>query len=162
MHPTQRPMNMPERIVARFLVTRAGAWFGWYIMPALDRPLLYLTRGRASMSPGQPILLLISRGARSGKLRSTPLLYLPDGERLIVVASAGGRDNNPGWYHNLKANHEATVYARGRVGRYLAHEASGDERAQLWQSAKTYNFGFQIYEQRTRRNIPVMVLTPLG
>jgi len=161
MHPPQRPMNMPERMVARFLVTKAGAWFGWYILPAIDRPLLYVTRGRISMSPGQPILLLISRGARSGKLRSTPLLYLPDGERLIVVASAGGRPYNPGWYYNLKANREATVYVRGRAGRFIAHEASGDERSELWRRAKQYNLGFAVYEQRTQRHIPIMVLTPV-
>src|SRR3712207_4904536 len=128
MYSPQRPMNMPERIVARLLVTRLGAWFGWYILPALDRPLLYLTRGRFSMSPGQPILLLISRGARSGKPRTTPLLYLPDRERLIVVASAGGRPHNPGWYHNLRANPEVTVFVAGRAGRYVAHEADGEER----------------------------------
>lgn len=153
-------MNMPERVVARFLVTKAGAWFGWHILPVIDRPLLFLTRGRFSLSPGQPILLLISRGARSDKLRSTPLLYLPDGERLIVVASAGGRDHNPGWYHNLKANHAATVYVRGRAGRYIAREASGGERAMLWQRAKAYNLGFEIYEHRTQRHIPVIMLTP--
>jgi deazaflavin-dependent oxidoreductase (nitroreductase family) len=113
------------------------------------------------MSRGQPILLLISRGARTGQLRSTPLLYLQDGERLIVVASAGGRHHNPGWYYNLKANPDATVYLAGQERRYIAHESIGDERADLWRRAKRYNLGFEVYERWTHRQMPIIVLTPV-
>jgi F420H(2)-dependent quinone reductase len=113
------------------------------------------------MSPGQPILLLISTGARSGKPRATPLLYLPDGDRLIVIASNGGRDRHPSWYYNLRANPSATVHVGGRVGTYSAHEARGDERAALWRTAVGFFDGFALYEQRTTRPIPVFVLTPV-
>ena len=156
----QRSMNWPERVVARFFVTRPGIWFGYHVLPRLDRPLLYLSRGRISMSPGQPILLLITAGAKSGRRRATPLLYLPDGERVVVIASNGGRDRHPAWYYNLRAHPEVTVFLRGRVGAYRAYEAQGEERAELWRRAVDYFAGFALYEQRTARHIPVMVLTP--
>ena len=156
----QRPMNWPERLVARFLVTRPGAWFGAEVMPRLDRPLLYLSRGRISMSPGQPILLLVTVGAKSGKRRATPLLYLPDGERVVVIASFGGRDQHPGWYYNLRAHPQAMLFLHGRVRIYDAYEAQGEERAALWSKAVGYFAGFALYEQRTTRQIPVIVLTP--
>ncbi len=158
----QRPMNGPERIVARLLVTRPGAWFGYYVLPRLDRPLLYLTRGRFSMSPGQPILLLVTIGARSGRRRATPLLYLPDGDRVIIIASNAGRPRHPAWYYNLRANPEVTVFLRGRVRTFVAREAEGEERAELWRQAAGYFAGFSLYQQRVTRRIPVMVLTPHG
>ncbi len=154
-------MNWPERVVAKFFVTRPGIWFGYHVLPRLDRPLLYLSRGRISMSPGQPILLLVTRGAKSGRRRATPLLYLLDGDRVVVIASNGGRARHPAWYYNLRAHAEATVFLRGRVGPYHAYEAHGEERAALWHKAVDYFTGFALYERRTARNIPVMVLTPL-
>jgi deazaflavin-dependent oxidoreductase (nitroreductase family) len=153
-------MTWPERIIRRFLVSRPGIWFGRYVLPHLDRPLLYLSRGRVSMSPGQPMLLLVTIGARSGRQRPTPLLYLPDGDRIIVIASNGGRDRHPAWYYNLRANPQATVHLGGRVGAYVAYEASGAERAALWRRAVEYFEGFALYEQRTRRSIPIFVLQP--
>lgn len=160
MDAPQPSMTRPERIVRRFLMSRPGIWFGRYVLPRLDRPLLYLSRGRFSMSPGQPILLLVTIGAKSGQPRSTPLLYFPDGERIVVIASNGGRARHPGWYHNLRAHPHATVYARGRVGAYVAREANGEERAALWRKAVDYFAGFTLYEERTTRHIPVIVLTP--
>jgi F420H(2)-dependent quinone reductase len=161
MPESQPAMPLPERMVRRFLVSRFGIWYGRYILPYLDRPILQLSRGRYSMSPGQPILLLVTTGARTGKPRATPLLYLPDGNRLIVIASNGGRDRHPSWYYNLRANPSATVHVGGRVGAYIAHEAHGDERAALWRKAVGFFEGFAFYEQRTGRPIPVFVLTPV-
>ena len=158
----QRSMNVVERIIARLFVTQPGRWFGLSVLPRLDRPLLYLTRGRVSMSPGQPILLLITLGAKSGRRRATPLLYLPDGDRLVVVASAGGRPRHPAWYYNLQAHPQATVFVRGRAAEYVASEARGEERAALWRKAKDYYLGFAFYEQWVERKIPVIVLTLKG
>jgi F420H(2)-dependent quinone reductase len=156
----ESPMTLPERMVRRFLMSRFGIWYGRYVLPYLDRPLLHLTRGRYSMSPGQPILLLITVGAKSGRPRPTPLLYLPDGERIIVIASNGGRDRHPAWCYNLRATPQATVYLGGRVGTYEAYEARGQERAELWRRAVEYFEGFTLYEQRTQRCIPIFVLAP--
>ena len=160
MDAPQRSMNWPERLVARFFVTRFGAWLGLYVLPCIDRPLLYLSRGRFSMSPGQPILLLITTGAKSGRRRSTPLLYFRQGDQIVVVASNGGQPRHPAWYYNLRAHPEATVFVDGRVRTYVAREARDEERAVLWNRAAAYYLGFNVYEQRIARKIPVMVLTP--
>ena len=160
MDTPQRSMNWPERLVARFFVTRFGAWLGLYVLPSIDRRLLYLSRGRFSMSPGQPILLLITTGAKSGRRRSTPLLYFWRGDQIVVVASNGGQPHHPAWYYNLRAHPEATVLVGGRAGTYVGHEACDEERAMLWNRAAAYYLGFDVYEQRVARKIPVMVLTP--
>lgn len=160
MDAPQRSMSWPERVVARFLVTRLGAWLGLYVLPRIDRQVLSLSRGRYSMSPGQPILLLISTGAKSGRRRSTPLLYFEQGERIIVIASNGGQPRHPAWYYNLRAHPQATVFLRGRARVYCAQEATGEERATLWRYASSYFIGFNLYEQRVSRDIPVMVLRP--
>ena len=156
----ERSLTLPERMVHRFLMSDAGIWFGRFVLPYLDRPLLRLSRGRWSMSHGQPILLLITVGARTGKRRATPLLYQRAGERLIVLASDGGRPRNPGWYFNLRANPAATVYVGGRAASYTAHEATGAERDVLWATAVEAFAGYRLYAERTSRQIPIMVLTP--
>ncbi|MFN8504298.1 nitroreductase family deazaflavin-dependent oxidoreductase [Kouleothrix sp.] len=154
-------MPWPERLIRKFLMSRPGIWYGRYILPYLDLPLLYLSRGRYSMSPGQPILLLFTTGARSGRRRATPMVYLADGDRLIVIASNGGRDRHPGWYYNLRAHPLVTAFVAGRAGRYQARLVEGDERAALWRMALEYYEGFALYEQRTARRIPIFVLEPL-
>ncbi|MBA3944979.1 MAG: nitroreductase family deazaflavin-dependent oxidoreductase [Herpetosiphonaceae bacterium] len=156
----QRPMNRAERLVARFLVSRFGHWFGLYVLPRIDRPLLRLSRGRFSMSPGQPILLLMSTGAKSGRRRGTPLLFLPDSDRIIVLASNGGLDRHPAWYYNVRAHPQVTVYRAGSIKSYVAREAHDPERAELWRKAMDYYLGFALYEQWTKRQIPVIVLEP--
>ena len=154
-------MYWPERVIRRFLATRPGVWFGQKILARLDRPLLYLTRGRISMSPGQPVLLLEHIGAKSGKRHMTPLLYFTEGERVIVIASNGGRNCHPAWYYNLRAHPHAVVHVGGRVATYVAREVHGAERTALWRAAVDYFEGFTLYEQRAARAIPVLVLTPL-
>jgi deazaflavin-dependent oxidoreductase (nitroreductase family) len=160
MNSPQPPITWPERMVRRFLMSRFGIWYGRYVLPYLDRPLLYFSHGRYSMSPGQPILLLLTTGAKSGRPRATPLLYLLDGDRVIVIASNGGRDRHPAWYYNLRAHPAAKVYLGGRARCYIAYEAHGQERAALWHKAVDYFEGFALYEQRTCRPIPIFVLEP--
>ncbi len=155
-------MYWPERLVRRFLISRPGIWYGRHVPPHLDRPLLCLTRGRLSASPGQPVLLLVTTGAKSGKPRATPMIYVRHGERLAVFASNGGRDRHPGRYYNLRAQPAATVYVAGTRELYQAHEATGAERDAYWRQGLQYFEGFAFYEARTRRRIPVMVLVPKG
>lgn len=153
-------MPWPERVIRRFLVSRPGIWYGRYILPYLDVPLLRFSRGRWSMSPGQPILLLATTGAKTGKRRFTPVVYVRNNNQVVVIASNGGRDYHPGWYYNLSNHPAATVYLDGQVRRYQARLVVGDERAALWQQALSYFDGFAYYEQRTTRPIPIFVLTP--
>ncbi len=153
-------MTWPEVQIRRFLTTRPGIWFGRYILPYLDRPLLALSHGRYSMSPGQPVLLLFTAGARTGRRRATPMLYFRDRGRLIVVASNGGRSFHPGWCYNLRAHPEATAYVGGEVIRCVAREAQEAERARLWQKAVNYFDGFTLYAQNATRTIPIFILEP--
>lgn len=161
MQKAAQRMYWPERVIRRFLATPVGVWFGQKVLARLDRPLLYLTRGRISMSPGQPVLLLENIGARSGKRRMTPLLYFMDGGNVIIIASNGGRKCHPAWYYNLRANPHAVVHRGGRVATYVAREAQNVERDALWRKAVDYFEGFALYEQRTARSIPVFILMPL-
>ena len=108
---------------------------------------------------GAPILLLHHVGAKSGKKRVAPLLYMPDGDRMVIVASKGGYTKHPGWYHNLMASPDTTVEVpkEGRV-EVRAHEATPDERAALWPRVVDMYSGYDEYQRSTSREIPVVVL----
>jgi deazaflavin-dependent oxidoreductase (nitroreductase family) len=110
-----------------------------------------------------PTLLLDHVGRKSGKRFTTPLLYLQDGERLVVVASQGGLPKNPQWFANLLAQPETTVHVarRGRV-RVRAREAVGAERAALWPRLVDLYSDFAKYARWTEREIPVVVLEPVS
>ena len=122
--------------------------------------ILRLTRGRFSLAGTNPILLLKTTGAKSGVERTTPLFYLQDDGRYVLIASRGGHPNHPAWYHNLRAKPEATLLVGGREITCSAYQAEGDERERLWKIATDYNPGYDTYQARVERRIPVMVLTP--
>jgi deazaflavin-dependent oxidoreductase (nitroreductase family) len=110
-----------------------------------------------------PIVLLSTRGARSGQIRTVALLYFTDGEDVILMASSFGRPRYPAWYHNIKAHPEVTLEAMGRRGRYVAREVEGEERDRLYALATNLYSGYEVYEQRARgvRHVPVLRLAPL-
>ena len=109
---------------------------------------------------GRPIILLTSIGAKSGKLRKTPLMRIEHDGEYAVVASMGGAPTHPVWYHNLVANPHVELQD-GPVKRdYTAHEAAGDERAAWWERAVAAWPDYADYQTRTSRQIPVFVLTP--
>ena len=111
---------------------------------------------------GSPILLLHHVGAKSGKRRVSPLIYVPDGENAVIVASKGGVERHPAWYHNLRA-HPDTVVEVPREGRrrVRARTSGGAERERLWDKAVDFYAGYQTYQGRTGgRRIPVVVLEP--
>ena len=119
-----------------------------------------LTGGRVGgRMVGGPILLLHHVGAKSGKHRVSPLLYLPDGDRMVIVASKGGYTKHPGWFHNLKANPDTTVELprEGKVA-VRAREASPEEREQLWPRVVELYQGYATYQRSTSRQIPLVVL----
>jgi deazaflavin-dependent oxidoreductase (nitroreductase family) len=157
-----RKLNPLQRAMASFAASRPGSWFYLNVANPIDRRLLPATDGRFSISIGQPVLCLEVRGAKSGLIRRTPLLFVDDGGDLIVIASATGRPKHPAWYHNVRANPEVKVYApRGRTGDYVARTAEGKERERLWGEALNLYRGFDVYEGRTTgiREIPVVVLS---
>lgn len=110
---------------------------------------------------GRDLLLITTRGARSGQLRTNPLAYTTDADRLVVIASKAGAPTNPDWYHNLRANPEVTV----EVGtdRYQARAVvvAEAERERLFAQMAAKLPGFAAYQQKTTRQIPVVVLERL-
>jgi deazaflavin-dependent oxidoreductase (nitroreductase family) len=155
----KRQMNRLERMLENFAASKAGGWFYVKVANKLDQPLLRMSNGRFSLSIGQPVLLLTARGAKSGKPRSLPLLYMLDGDRIILIASKAGHAKHPAWYHNLKAHPDVDIKAKGRSGRYRAREVEGEERERCWEIATDFYRGYDVYQERAgARRIPVMVL----
>ena len=109
---------------------------------------------------GAPVCLVTAQGARSGQWRTTPLIYLADGERVVLVASKGGMSHHPAWYHNLAEHPDCRVQIGSRVREMSARRASDAEKAQLWPRLLAIYPDYADYQARTERNIPVMILSP--
>jgi F420H(2)-dependent quinone reductase len=107
-----------------------------------------------------PVLLLTTTGRKSGKRRTTPLLYGEDGGRYVVVASVGGAPKHPAWYLNLSGNADATIQVGSRKLKVHAETASPDERPRLWALMTQMYPGYNEYQAKTSRKIPVVTLTP--
>ncbi len=108
---------------------------------------------------GRPLLLLTTTGGKSGQRRTTPVTYLPDGNRLLVFASKGGAPTNPGWYHNLLAHPDVTVEVGAETFEANAEVLKGEERDRLYRKQAELFPAFGDYERRTSRRIPVVALT---
>ena len=111
---------------------------------------------------GAPVLLLTSTGAKSGERRTTPVMYLADGERLVIFASKGGAPRNPAWYYNLLANPAATVEVGPETVDVNAVLTSGEERQRLFNRQSELYPQFAEYAQKTAREIPVVALERTG
>jgi F420H(2)-dependent quinone reductase len=108
-----------------------------------------------------PILLLNTVGRKTGRKRTSPLLYVMDGEDFVIIASMGGAPTHPAWYLNLKANPDATVEAGDREVRVRAEEADSQEKARLWQKMVEMYPTYDDYQRKTKREIPLLVLHPV-
>jgi F420H(2)-dependent quinone reductase len=113
--------------------------------------------------PGAPPMLLLDHiGAKSGKVRTTPLAYLEDGADLVIVASKGGHPRNPGWFHNLVANPDTFIQVGTERRAVHARVASAEERERLWPEIVELYGGYRGYQERTDREIPLVILEPRG
>jgi F420H(2)-dependent quinone reductase len=124
---------------------------------------LRLGHGRvANQVPGgAPICLVTTTGRRTGRPRTVPLLYLPHrDDEIVVVASRGGLSEHPAWYLNLRADPRATVEILGGRRAMVAHVATAAERAELWPRLTAVYPRFDVYQRRTARLIPVVLLRP--
>lgn len=106
------------------------------------------------------MLLLDHVGASSATRRTTPLVYLRDGDNVVVIASKGGFPRNPAWFHNLQAHPDTTVQIGARREAVRARAADPQERTRLWPRAVDVYPGYEGYQQRTKREIPVVILEP--
>ena len=108
---------------------------------------------------GAPILLLTTTGRKSGEARTAALIFGRDGNDLLLVASQGGAPTHPNWYHNLSADPDVEVQVQGDVFPATARTASDDEKARLWSIMTEVWPNYDSYQERTDRQIPVVVLT---
>jgi deazaflavin-dependent oxidoreductase (nitroreductase family) len=108
---------------------------------------------------GTTVLLLTSKGRRSGEPRTTPLIHRTDGDRWVVVASKGGAPQNPSWFENLLADPEATIQVQGEEVPIRASTAEGAERTRLWSEMTEVWPAYDEYQGWTERQIPVVVLS---
>ena len=114
----------------------------------------------AKFMGGAPVGLLTTTGRKSGRSRTTPLIYLADGERIVLVASQGGMPRHPLWYDNLAAQPEVAFRTSKEERRYRAHTAAAAEKAALWPRLVAIYRDYDDYQKRTDREIPVVVLEP--
>jgi deazaflavin-dependent oxidoreductase (nitroreductase family) len=112
------------------------------------------------MFEGMPLVLVHNVGAKSGKEYVTPLVYLHDGDNYVIFASKGGAPENPGWYHNLKAEPNVPIEVGDQKLDVVATEARGDERDRLYSAQEAAQPQFAEYATKTDRKIPVIVLSP--
>ncbi len=123
--------------------------------------LYRITGGRAQIAK-YPTMLLTVRGRKTGKLYTTPLIYIRDGDRYVIAAAYSGSDRDPVWWLNLRAHPEAELQVMNRRMQVRAALALPTERKQLWQSLSEMYPYFTDYEARTTREIPIIVLTPVN
>ncbi|SCG47945.1 deazaflavin-dependent oxidoreductase, nitroreductase family [Micromonospora siamensis] len=148
------------------LTRRVGhhRWFGAaarLLVPA-DRLVGRLTRGRVVALGLIPSLVITTTGRRSGKPRSNPLLYVPDGDAYVVIGSNWGQQHQPGWAMNLLADPAAEVDVKGRRTRVRAEVATGAERDRLWQLLVTEWPAYRTYVERAGgREIRIFRLVPV-
>lgn len=123
--------------------------------------LLYrLTGGRAQVRQ-YPTMLLTTRGRKTGKLRTVPLIYVADGDRFIIAAAYAGSERHPTWWLNLERSREAVVQVMRRKIRVRAELAEVDQRDELWGRLCAMYPYFTEYQERTQRQIPIVILSPV-
>lgn len=159
-------MTMPRavvRAVQKVSATRAFARAAPHIVPALDRAVHRLTRGKVLLSALMlPGVVLTSTGARSGRTRRTPLACVPEGEgrSWLLVGSNFGRPGHPAWTHNLLAHPDAAIDVKGRTIPVTAALLAGEEREAAWRAAVALWPPYAAYQARVDREIRVFRLTP--
>ncbi len=148
-----KPYTPTQERIATIFVRAMGAANTWIFRASSGRLGNKFTNGA-------PVLLLTTTGARSGQQRTTPLIYLKDGDDVVLVASQGGMSKSPAWYHNLVKTPDCEVQVGSEVRPMRARRASDEEKAALWPKLLDVYPDYDDYQKRTTRNIPVMVLSP--
>jgi deazaflavin-dependent oxidoreductase (nitroreductase family) len=120
------------------------------------------TRGTTLRDTGLPVVIVTNLGARSGKVRKTPLMRVEHDGQYVIVASQGGAPAHPLWYHNVRANPLVELQDGARKQDMIAREVSGEERAEWWKRAVAAYPPYADYQKRTTREIPVFVLEPVA
>lgn len=154
--------NIVQRGVRRLIATGPMTWLLSHTIHHIDGAVMRVTDGRATaggLLTGLPLIQLATTGAKSGQPRSVTLVGLPDGERLLLIASNWGQARHPAWYHNIKAYPAVKVTHDGRTRDMTGHELAGDERERAWARAVALYPGYRNYSVWAKgRSIPVIAL----
>jgi deazaflavin-dependent oxidoreductase (nitroreductase family) len=152
---------LSDRFISRVSSSLGATGLRW--TGKLNSPLYRLSGGRLGGRIGKaPVLLLTTTGRKSGQPRTAPLVYLADGERMVVIGSNAGNDRVPAWALNLKAEPAATVEVGRRKIPVRARVTESEERSELWRRCNDQYAGFDDYATRTDRDIAVFVLEPVS
>lgn len=164
IHPT--PVH---HFIQQLAGTRPMAWVAARTFHHIDAQVLRITHGRKTLTgilAGLPVIFLTTTGARSGQPRRSPLLGIPDGDTIVIIGTNFGQRHHPAWYHNLRANPQATIAVEGRSVAVVAREAEEGERERYWRLADATYAGFAAYRRRVGdRRVPILILTtvdPVG
>ena len=156
--------NAFQKFIHRFLMLKPASAFLARVLHHADAFMLYITNNKHTFAKlvGFPIIQITTIGAKTGLPRVILLVGIVDRDNSIaLIGSNFGRLHNPGWYYNLKAHPECETLFNGRLGKYVAREAEGDEYDHYWKMALSYYAGYAKYKERaSHRHIPVMVLEP--
>ncbi|MFT4520500.1 MAG: deazaflavin-dependent oxidoreductase (nitroreductase family) [Halioglobus sp.] len=128
----------------------------------LNVAIFRATKGRVmnKFIGGHPVCVVTTTGAKTGKLRRIALIHLPHGDNILLVASQGGMNKNPVWYHNIVAHPQLQIMVGGEEKTYVARQLHDDEKAELWPHLLSMYPDFDEYQARTDRNIPVFSCEP--
>jgi deazaflavin-dependent oxidoreductase (nitroreductase family) len=149
------------KLVVKFSGTRTFMRVGPKVVPHLDRALHKVSGGRIIMSGGMlPSLVLTATGAKSGQQRTTPLATKPEGDHWYVVGSNFGLDTHPAWTANLIANPDAEVSFKAHSTPVHAHLLTGEEKAELWPRLVKFWPNYDVYTERSGRDLRVFRLDP--
>ncbi len=129
----------------------------------LNAVMYRLSNGRImGKLQGREVMLVSMTGAKSGKQRTIPLMYVPYQQGVIVVGSQGGAPKDPVWVHSIRKNPDVIVQYKSKKMKLRAREADADEKAQVWPVCVEYYREYDDYQKRTDRNIPVFICEPRG
>ncbi len=151
------------KLTSRAAPPRPGTlrWKGFQVVTRVNVLAYRVSGGRiGGKFDGAPICILHHRGAKTGEPRETPLVYLADGDDVVLIASLGGAPKHPAWYHNLCAHPGVEIEIGGKRRAMTARTAEGGEREQLWQKVLRIWPTYADYQARTSRVIPVIVCEP--
>jgi deazaflavin-dependent oxidoreductase (nitroreductase family) len=144
-----KPPNPPNKAIVKFLSN-------------LNVALYRLSGGRImGKLKGAPICLVTMTGRKSGRKITFPLMYNPDGDNVILIASFGGGPKNPVWYYNLMADPNVVIQLGAKKQAMRATQATPEQKAALWPSIVANYPDFEVYQKRTSRDIPVIICSPV-
>ena len=156
--------NLVHRLVQKAAEMIPMSWIRPRALLRIDRTVFRLSRGRTTLSAwisGLPIIMLTTTGARTGQPRTVPVLALPEGDHLVLIASNFGRSSNPGWYFNLRAHPFVLISWKGSEIQMRARELIGDERQRyVERGLEAYPWWAPYHDRAAPRQIPVIMLEP--